>query len=205
MKGSEQLRDKSPIRCGKPTIQARECIDRRRNWCLALRDTCDITLVKQDLGRQEVEPEKKEGKLEDLYPNRECYKKRLNECESTIRSVSDMAHKDKDCPVCYPKKGTGKAVGQGVEEILKSLWCESRGCELWKKQPSNCLNNEGFFDEAADYPCRLYFSEIKNVLHQLESFYRKQYLDKIEVKLKDCGGWNLSVCTAIEELKQSKQ
>lgn len=94
-------------------------------------------------------PEKKpevavEQKLEELYPNKKCFKERLNELESTIRIVSDMAHKDKDCPLCYPKP-TDKE--QSIKSALHHTFCQdcsfllhcNRGCNKFNKAVKQIL------------------------------------------------------------------
>lgn len=132
-----------------------------------------------------VEPEKKEEKCET------CYYEKMNDEQTQVR-----------CGLCeannylrYVPKGTGKAVGQGVGEILYNFQWEVIRTE-WKVRDKRLTLNER--DSRLE-------EERRKAKQQLESFYRKEYLGKVEKKLKDCGGWNLSVCTAIEELKQSKQ
>ena len=46
-------------------------------------------------------------------------------------------------------------------------------------------------------------TKAESVLMNLLSYeLRQEVLQLIEEKLRNCGGWNLSVCQAIEELKR---
>jgi len=158
------------------------------------KDKCWIPKVIKG-GNFSKEPEKKEEKVDCEY------------YQGTEKDKCYMFYKA-DCRNCkkYIPKGTGKAVGQGVEEILNELHDEII-------HDNTQLEQE--FISTEEYKRRS-DNAISKAEQQLESFFRKEFhkeIEEVEKSLISCFKWaglysdeqiKDRIKQKLSELKQSK-
>jgi len=198
-KGSEQLRCPNVIGCEENDIGGLPCPHGARHTMEECKNrgkskVCPACIpveakkpeVIHVVGEHTIEkpgPEKKEEKCKNCKGERQVLKRKITEGGKRYKYLET-------CNVC---KGTGKAVGQGVEEIKRILMeFSSKYHEIGMNYLSDDIS-EAEYDKLKE-PV---FNKTKQ---QLESFYRKEICGEIEEML-----WNKFGYGMAHEIRQAIQ